>query len=93
MNIIKCDICNQFHDESELERVTLTITKHKGCDVNKLFASGGVQSMSTVHSGERSTPVTVTDSALVDGGRQSKIGNIIADLKNQPVEINRIIGQ
>ncbi len=42
MNILKCDCCSQFAQEEELETVTLTIRKHKGCDVNTLFGKASV---------------------------------------------------
>lgn len=37
MNLVKCDVCGKYHDEGELETVTVVIRKHKDCDVNVLF--------------------------------------------------------
>lgn len=37
MQIKRCDVCSKFSQDTDLESIEITITKHKDCDVNNIF--------------------------------------------------------
>lgn len=37
-NYRKCDVCSKFGGDTDLNDVTITITKHEACSVDSLFS-------------------------------------------------------
>ncbi len=96
-NLLQCNCCGEFGDESEVQVVTLTIHKHQRCSVSSMFGGKNenrkVGGVAIVTGSKNPIPGHFTDDTTTFSSFNSKEAAIIAELEKSIPKQEIKIGQ